>query len=253
MFDLERGHQTIGSKEHISKMFGFPVLSPTSWVDFQRTIAQIYTTKKTEVIHKIGGLEIPETSSQVIPKNGTTVDAIVLDTFSELSKKYMRSLTDKDGKLKLQDWGRLKNTLDVALEFISRLPGVVICTCHSKTSTMDDGTTKLTPYIDGSTKEDISKWFDFVFYCKTTTAPDNSRVFKWVTKRSEMYDHAKDRTSLLPVEMDQDYSKVIAAANERGFENCRILIIGSPGSGKTFALQTLTKVNEEDSNENTND
>ena len=248
MFDLERGHQTIGSKEHISKMFGFPVLAPTTWLEFQKTIAQIYTTKKQETVHKIGGLEIPETTSVVVPKNGTVVDAVVLDTFSELSKKYMRSLTDKDGKLKLQDWGRLKNTLDVALEFISRLPGIVICTCHSKTSTLDDGTTKLLPYIDGSTKEDISKWFDFVFYTKTVTAPDNSRHYKWVTKRSETYDHAKDRTSLLPVEMDQDYSKVIAAAKEKGFENCRILIIGSPGSGKTFALQTLIK--EEDSNEN---
>jgi hypothetical protein len=250
MFDLERGHQTIGSKEHITKKFGFPVLAPTSWLEFQKTIAQIYTTKKQETIHKIGGLEIPETTSVVVPKNGTNVDAIVLDTFSELSKKYMRSLTDKDGKLKLQDWGRLKNTLDVALEFISRLPGIVVCTCHAKTMTTDDGTTKLLPYIDGSTKEDISKWFDFVFYTKTVTAPDNTRAYKWVTKHSETYYHAKDRTSLLPTEMEQDYSKVIAAANERNFENCRILIIGSPGSGKTFSLQTLIK---EDSNENVND
>ena len=29
------------------------------------------------------------------------------------------------------------------------------------------------------------------------------------------------------------------AANKTGFNGCRILIIGSPGSGKTYALRTL--------------
>ena len=39
--------------------------------------------------------------------------------------------------------------------------------------------------------------------------------------------------------IDQDYQIPINAARERGFENCRILVIGSPGSGKTYALHTL--------------
>ena len=248
MFDFEHGSQSIGSKDHIEKTLGYPLLTPSTWDQFQTVIGSLYKQETVETDVKVGNLVVKQSENKVIPKNGTIIDGVILDTFSELSKKYMRTLTDKTGKMKLQEWGRLKNKLDTCLEFITRLPGVVICTCHSKTSTLDDGTTKFTPYIDGSTKEDISKWFDFVFYTKTVTAPDNSRHYKWVTKRSETYDHAKDRTSLLPVEMDQDYSKVIAAAKEKGFENCRILIIGSPGSGKTFALQTLIK--EEDSNEN---
>ena len=102
---------------------------------------------------------------------------------------------------------------------------------------MDDGN-KVVPYIDGSSKEDISKWFDFVFYTKTLV--DNSdRQYRWITSRSEKYDHAKDRTGLLESEMDQDYSKVIAAAKEKGFNGAKILVIGSPGSGKTYSLQTL--------------
>ena len=95
------------------------------------------------------------------------------------------------------------------------------------------------PYIDGSTKEDISKWFDFVFYTKTITDPDGKRKYVWVTSRTEMYDHAKDRTQLLQDEMEQDFTVVLKAARKRGFKGSRILIIGSPGSGKTYSLKTL--------------
>lgn len=243
-FDLEHGHQTLGSKEECQRIFGYPVLSPSTWDQFQDVIGNIYTSKTEKIIQKIGSLEIPETRTSVVPKNGTQVDAIVLDTFSELSKKYQRSLTDKSGAMKLQGWGKLKNKLDSCLEFISRIPGTVVITCHAKTNTMDDGTTKIQPYIDGSTKEDISKWFDFVFYTKTIKT-GNKRRFVWVTKRDEMYDHAKDRTNLLEDMIDQDFTSVMAAAKKKGFANTRILIIGSPGSGKTMSLKTLTNKGEE--------
>ena len=247
--DFERGSQTLGSKDHIQEMFGYPMLSMTSWDQFQSMIGKLYTKKKTVSTIKIGNLEIPEEAITVVPRDGAEVDVLVLDTFSELSKKFQRSLTDKNGKMKIQDWGVLKNKLDVALDFVTSVPGVVILNVHSKIQTMDDGTTKLLPYIDGGTKEDISKWFDFVFYARTILDPAGNREYIWVTKRSEMYDNAKDRTTLLPAEMPQDYQKVIEAANKKGFENIRILIIGSPGSGKTYSLQTL--VNHGDKNENT--
>ena len=244
-FDLERGHQTLGSRKGIQTMFGYPVLSPHTWDEFQQIISQIYTTQKVERINKIGDIEVKEQETVVVPKNGTIVDAIVLDTFSELSKKFQRSLTDKTGKMKLQEWGKLKNKLDTCLEFISRIPGVVILTCHAKTQTMDDGVNKIVPYIDGSTKEDISKWFDFVFY--TATIKDGKdRKYVWITKRDEKYDHAKDRSDLLPEQMPQDFDEVIKATQAKGFENCRILIIGSPGSGKTYSLARLTQPKPDD-------
>ena len=102
---------------------------------------------------------------------------------------------------------------------------------------MDDGN-KVVPYIDGSSKEDISKWFDFVLYTKTNV-DDNKRSYTWITSRSEKYDHAKDRTGLLESEIDQNYGTIIKAAKEKGFDGAKILVIGSPGSGKTYSLQTL--------------
>ena len=110
---------------------------------------------------------------------------------------------------------------------------------HGKLQTMDDGGNKILPYIDGSTKEDIAKWFDFVFYTKTVSTTVGLPDYMWVTSRTEKYDHAKDRTGILGAQIPQDFQLVINAANESGFDGCRILVIGSPGSGKTYALKTL--------------
>ena len=236
--DLEHGSQTLGSEKAIEDMFSFPVLSPSTWKQFQSLIGQLYTTKTVVKTKKVGSLEIKEESSMVVPKNGTKIDAFVVDTFSELSKKYVRELSDNDGKLKLQGWGQLKNKLDGALEFISRIPGTVVLNCHAKVQTMDDGN-KVIPFIDGSTKEDISKWFDFVFYTKNVKNGSGTE-YRWVTRRDEKYDHAKDRTNLLDDIIPQDFQLVMNAAKERGFNGCKILIVGSPGSGKTWSLKTLT-------------
>jgi len=164
-----------------------------------------------------------------------------------LAKKYQRSLVNKDGVMQMQSWGKLKNKLDKTLEFITRIPGVLIVTCHSKVEMLEDGRTRIKPYIDGSTKEDISKWFDFVFYTYTKKN-GNSQDYMWRTKHSEIYEHAKDRTDLLPSDMKQDFQLVIGAAKEKGFSNVRILIVGSPGTGKTKSLSTLINKGEENGN-----
>ena len=242
--DLEHGSHTLGSETSISKMFGYNLLRPGSWDAFQQVVGQLYTKKNTVVEKKLGDLVIKETQEAIVLRDGApTVDALVVDTFSELSKKYMRSLVKKDtGKLMLQDWGKLRNKLDTCLEFVTRIPGVVICNVHAKLQTMDDGGNKILPYIDGSTKEDIAKWFDFVFYTKTTTQLTGPAEYKWVTGRTEKYDHAKDRTATLDTEINQDFHIPINAAKHLGFEGCKILVIGSPGSGKTYALRTLTEI-----------
>jgi len=245
-FDLEHGSQTLGSEKHIQEMFGYSVLRPGSWDSFQHVIGQLYTKKNSVVEKKVGSLVIQEEQEAVtLREKSPVVDALIVDTFSELSKKYMRSLVKKDtGKMMLQDWGKLRNKLDNCLEFVSRIPGVVVCNVHAKLQTMDDGQNKILPYIDGSTKEDIAKWFDFVFYTKTNVDLKDVAAYSWVTGRTEKYDHAKDRTGTLEREIPQDYQLVLDAARKTGFNGCKILVIGTPGSGKTYALQTLVKTPE---------
>ena len=184
--DVERGSQTLGSEKHIQKMFGYSVLRPGSWHSFMHVIGQLYNKKNTVVEKKVGSLVIKEEQETVVLRDKTpTVDALIIDTFSELSKKYMRSLIKKEtGKMMLQDWGKLKNKLDGCLEFVTRIPGIIICNVHAKVQTMDDGGNKILPYIDGSTKEDIAKWFDFVFYTKTITNLTGLPDYVWVTGRT---------------------------------------------------------------------
>ena len=239
-FDLEHGSQTLGSEKHIQKIFGYNVLRPGSWDSFQHVIGQLYTKKNSVVEKKVGSLVISEELEAITLRDkAPTVDALVVDTFSELSKKYMRSLVNKTtGKMMLQDWGKLRNKLDNCLEFVTRIPGVVICNVHGKLQTLDDGGNKILPYIDGSTKEDIAKWFDFVFYTKTITGVGLPE-YVWVTGRTEKYDHAKDRTGTLEQQIPQNFQLPLTASKEAGFNGCRILVIGSPGSGKTHALRTL--------------
>ena len=140
MFDTEHGSHTLGGETEIQEMFNCPVLKPAQFADFRNIITSIYTTQRIEVDKKISDdLVIKEVQEQTILKNGVTVDALIIDSFSELAKKFQRSLVDKSGVMKLNSWGKLKNTLDTLLEFITKVPGVLIATCHSKTETLEDG------------------------------------------------------------------------------------------------------------------
>ena len=239
-FDLEHGSQTIGGAKDINNLFGFPELEPSTFGEFQDIIKQLYAPKKVESKVKIGDLEIKQTTRKVVPKSNTKIDGIIIDTVSELSKKYQRSLINQEGLMQMKDWGKLKNTIDKLMDMLTMLPGILICNCHSKIQHMDDGM-KLVPYIDGSSKEDISKWFDFVFYCKAKTNMKGETEYLWRTARTEKYDNAKDRTQLLDAEIQQDYQLVFDAVNKKGWDGAKILCIGSPGSGKTYSLKTINE------------
>ena len=241
LFDLENGSKTLGSRETIQKSFGLPVLAPRAFEDFGAVLGQLYTSDGTEHTVIVGNVEIQEfRNERMLRDSAVPIDAVVIDTFSELSKKYQRNLTrDDGGTMKISSWGKLKNKLDSLLEYITTLPGVVICNCHSKIQTMDTGGNKILPYIDGSSKEDISKWFDFVLYATTVNHPNGTNAYVWRTNHTSLYDHAKDRTQLLDNEIPQDYQIVLNAAKKRKYDGAKILVIGSPGTGKTFSLSTL--------------
>ena len=240
-FDLEHGSQTLGSKKDLERLFGYPELEPSTFGEFQAIIKQLYTKKKVEETVKIGDIVVIQSLKKVVPRSENQIDGIVIDTVSELSKKYLRSLMNPEGLMQITDWGKLKNTLDRLLDMLTMLPGILICNCHSKVQTMSDGENRIIPYIDGSTKEDISKWFDFVFYCKAKTNMKGNTEYLWQTARTEKYDNAKDRSQLLDTEITQDYQLIFDAVEEKGWDGAKILTIGSPGSGKTYSLKTINE------------
>ena len=244
LIDLENGYKSIGSKETIKDKFGLPLLNFNDFTSFRNFIGQLWSRKKIEKEVKVGEVSVVQSSYEIIAKEGVDIDCMVIDTASEMSKKYARELKGKAESLQLKQWGKLKDTLDNFFSFTNAIPANLIVNCHCKMQEdNENGIMRVMPYIEGSTKVDVGKWFDFVLYTKVRKAKDGSREYVWVTARDEHYCHAKDRTQELPAEIPQDYSIIFDAVKKKGWDTAKVLVIGEPGSGKTLSLRTLTKIN----------
>ena len=170
------------------------------------------------------------------------VSNMVLDTMTELVKQFQRHLTKGNHKMTLPQWGEMKSRLDKVLAIINTIPTSVICNVHGKL--VDDnelGVLKVVPNIEGSTRQDLGKWFDFVLYTKIVKDSKGKPKYQWITSRDEKYCQAKDRSDELPDIMDQDYSVIFDIVKKKGWDGAKILVIGDPGSGKTLSLRTLNK------------
>ena len=247
LIDLENGYKSIGSKETIKDKFGLPLLNFNDFTSFRNFIGQLWSRKKVEKEVKVGEVSVVQSSYEIIAKEGVDVDCMVIDTASEMSKKYARELKGKAEQLQLKQWCKLKDTLDNFFSFTNAIPANLIVNCHCKMQEdNENGVMRVMPYIEGSTKVDVGKWFDFVLYTKVHKAKDGKRQYVWVTARDEHYCHAKDRTQELPAEIPQDYSIIFDAVNKKGWDTAKVLVIGEPGSGKTLSLKTLINMNKED-------
>ena len=247
--DFEQGYKSLGNKDEIEKNFGLPMLQFDSWKEFKALLGQLLVRSKTKKEVLIDGIKVPQEIIEWKFKEGINIDCIVIDTGTELVKKLQRELQGGKDKLTLQQWGQMKNQIDMLMTFINQIPCSVIFNTHCKSIKDEElGFAKIYPNIEGSSKEDLGKWFDFVFYTKIVKdSRTGNRAYNWVTGRDEKYVHAKDRSQGLPDEMEQNYESVFYQVAKSGWENAKCLVIGDPGSGKTLSLNTL--INKENNKE----
>lgn len=241
MFDVERGSKSLGSPEEIEKNFGYPVLQPTQYGVFGQIMGSLFTDHTEIVDKKVGSIITKEVIEKTVLNEGNELDVLIIDTFSELIKQKQLTISP-DGKMKdFSDWGQLKTETDQLMRRLQSMEPTVICTVHGKDVQLPDGTNKIVPNMEGSSSNDISKWFDFVFYSGTQEQIDGSMNYVWYTQHTALHSHAKDRSGLLEPVIEQNYQTVLKAMADRGFNSAKILIIGSPGTGKTLSLKTLIK------------
>ena len=184
--DLENGYKSLGSKASIKSMFGYEPLGFNTFTDFSTFIAQLWTRERIESVVDIDGGKVKQRALTVVPKDGHKIQCLVIDTGSEMAKKYARELKGKAEQHQLKQWGKLKETLDNFFSFTNAIPASLVVNCHSKMQEdNENGVIRVMPYIEGSTKVDVGKWFDFVFYTKVRKAKDGTRKFMWVTARDE--------------------------------------------------------------------
>ena len=58
MFDFEHGSQSIGSKSHVEKTLGLPLLTPSTWNQFQDVIGGLYKQETVDKEVTIGNIII---------------------------------------------------------------------------------------------------------------------------------------------------------------------------------------------------
>lgn len=258
-FDFENSFKSLGDEKTIAKKFGFPIMRSSGWEEARDVIASMmrYNSKLVEVpLFDDITAKVTQRVWEINPRLASEKDkstfkedtTLVFDTISELVKKYTRELSD-GGKRKLGfgEWGEIKSGVDVFTEFLNGCPANVVVNSHAKTQKDDDlGMITFAPAIEGSSREDIAKWFDFVFYTIVRKDESGEYTYEWVTRRDDRYRHAKDRSTLLDPIIPQDYNIVREAAQKRGWSNFKVMIIGEPGTGKTLSLKTLVTNNKEE-------
>ena len=147
--DFENGYKSLGSKETVSKTFGYPMIQYNSYKDFKSLLGKLFEKKEVSEVIKVGNLDIDQKMNKWVPKNGTSVDAIVLDTMTEMVKQFQRDLMGQRTRMQMQDWGDMKSELDRLMAAINGLPTAVICNVHGKLNDdQDAGVLKGMPNID---------------------------------------------------------------------------------------------------------
>lgn len=90
--DFENGFKSLGNKEDIPKIFGYPMIQYDSYRDFKSLLGKLYERKPVDERIKIGNVEVTQKILKWVPRNGTQVDVMILDTMTEMVKQYQREL-----------------------------------------------------------------------------------------------------------------------------------------------------------------
>lgn len=253
IFDADRSLATIGTPQDIQTLSGFPEV-PTSLgltqiasnlgIDIGQGVKPptLFQKEVPKIKHPLfPNTEVPSVRYAPTDLAKTEkISGVVIDTISHVFGQDLRILeaARNSKQLEMQDWGKLERMYLTFLEALKHLPTWVIVNCHANyDKDQSTGAFYYAPMLKGVSRDRIREFFDVVVYTKTSS---DKKQYMWQTfaDNSRM---AKDRCSVLEPTMQQDFKTVIERYRAKGYEP-KILVIGESGTGKTKALQTLSKL-----------
>ncbi len=247
IFDVDHSLASIGGDQAAAKLSSLkPIKITTGSTQVMEALGNLFVKEETEVNHPLLSRNMKTTTvSKSELAKSHNLEGVVIDTVSHLFRRDMRILESKNKseRLEMQDWGKLERVYNTLIASLIQLPVWVIVNSHISYDKNDLGQFLFYPQLKGSTKDFISEYFDCILYTRVSNA--NGRIqYLWQTKPDSQR-FAKDRLDVLEQVMPQDFGTVLSRYKEKGIEFPKILVIGESGTGKSRALLTLNKKQED--------
>jgi len=244
ILDADRSLSSIGSTDVIKKTFGItPVVVSDGLDQVKEIFRKLFSAKRIVTKHEIFGDQEEIVFEMAEKAKSLDVKCVAIDTLSHVFRQDLKKLetvkdSNKTRQMEQRDWGTLDRLYRNFLESMKQLPIPVVINSHQRTKDDGDGVQIKDANLKGGPKDLIREYFDVVVFTQTQKG---KKVYLWQTF-ADPVTPAKTRLDILEPIMPQDLSIIINKYREHGHNAPKILVIGESGTGKTKALETLTKI-----------
>lgn len=243
IIDTDNGLESLASDERIEGVYGYRprrFISATSVIEmFDRLFEHVVIQHEDQ----LGKCE----EEVYRLKADFELDAIVLDSLSAYQSAKKREVRGSSDLVTLQMHGMIGEGVEDLITRLTRTNIAVIVTGHTKGDSENEMTV-YKPALTGRMAVEINRHFDIVMHSLTTTSHNGNTKHVWqinadatraCKSRLQSVSEALSKTG---GRMPQDYEQLMSLINAGGYVAPKILVLGDSGTGKTYSLRTLKKV-----------
>jgi hypothetical protein len=243
VYDFDRGLKSIGSDEQIEQHFGY---KPRRFIK-TKSAFEFFAS-----IHKPGVIKTTDALGDVEEEYWRTkpgIDIEVLDSITAFSANKKKELKGTSSKVTLPQYGELGEAVEDLVLLLTRTDKHAIIISHVAPEKDDDlGIIRYVPGLTGKMKEQVGRYFDIIAYTHVKSDPKNpgKKEYLWQVLADERRDaksridkiseYAAQNNGCIP----QDFELLFNLAE--GYPALKILILGNSGTGKTYSLKSLSKI-----------
>lgn len=132
---------------------------------------------------------------------------ICIDSFSQFQKNLEKSIPGGTGGAVFEKWNKIKEITRNVVDRLKSMPVHFVAICEIAMKD-DDGAIKFIPSLVGSSKDEISYWFDEVYFFEKTGKAGEMPKFRALTQSGSRYP-CKSRIGTLPVVIENPTLPVV--------------------------------------------